>query len=132
MAPRGYQSGCSGPSGGAPQPARRVHGSRHAQSFRLPGEPEVKTAALALVLAAISAAQGLDPAALLKAPTDTWPTYNGDYSGRRYSTLKQINQSNVNQLTLAWMAPLRTTAIKATPLLVNGVLYLTTPDNVWA
>ena len=33
------------------------------------------------------AAQGLDPAALLKPPTDTWPTYNGDYSGRRFSPL---------------------------------------------
>ena len=28
-------------------------------------------------------AQGLDPGALLKPPTDTWPSYNGDYSGRR-------------------------------------------------
>ena len=27
--------------------------------------------------------QMLDPAKLLKEPTDTWPTYNGDYSGRR-------------------------------------------------
>ena len=35
--------------------------------------------------------QGLDPAALLKPPTDTWPTYNGDYTGRRYSPLKQID-----------------------------------------
>ena len=32
-------------------------------------------------------AQGLDAAALLKPATDTWPTYNGDYSGRRFSTL---------------------------------------------
>ena len=34
-------------------------------------------------------AQGLDAAALLKPPTDAWPTYNGDYSGRRYSPLSQ-------------------------------------------
>ena len=32
-----------------------------------------------------------------------WPTYNGDYSGRRFSPLKQITASNVNALTLAWM-----------------------------
>lgn len=43
------------------------------------------------------AADGLDPAALLRPPTDTWPTYNGDYSGRRYSPLSQINQSNVSR-----------------------------------
>src|SRR5258708_30678706 len=48
-----------------------------------------------------AAAQGLDPAALLKPATNTWPTYNGDYSGARYSSLDQINASNVNSLTLS-------------------------------
>jgi alcohol dehydrogenase (cytochrome c) len=37
------------------------------------------------------AAQGLDPAQLLKLPTNNWPTYNGDYSGRRFSPLARIN-----------------------------------------
>ena len=45
-------------------------------------------------------AQMLDPALLTKPATDAWPTYNGDYSGRRFSTLNQINQSNVKHLTL--------------------------------
>jgi acido-empty-quinoprotein group A len=78
------------------------------------------------------AAQGLDPAALLKPATDTWPTYNGDYSGRRFSPLDQINSSNIGSLTLAWIFPVHVAAIKSTPLEVNGVLYFTTPDNVWA
>ncbi len=39
---------------------------------------------------------------LLKPLKDSWPTYNGDYSGKRYSLLTQINRSNVKQLTLAW------------------------------
>ena len=38
----------------------------------------------------------LDPALLGKPPVDAWPTHHGDYSGRHYSTLNQINQSNVN------------------------------------
>ena len=45
-----------------------------------------------VVLAGISAClygQGLDPAKLLKPATDSWPMYGGDYSGRRYSTLKK-------------------------------------------
>src|SRR5204863_516621 len=42
-------------------------------------------------------AQGLDAAALLKPATDTWPTYNGDYSGRRFSTLDQINAGNIGR-----------------------------------
>jgi acido-empty-quinoprotein group A len=61
-----------------------------------------------------------------------WPTYNGDYSGRRYSSLSQINQSNVSQLTVAWVAQMRGATVKATPLVVNGIMYVTTPDNVWA
>jgi alcohol dehydrogenase (cytochrome c) len=78
------------------------------------------------------AAQGLDPAALLKPATNTWPTYNGDYSGRRFSPLDQINATNISSLTLAWIFPVHIAEIKSTPLEVNGVLYFTTPDNVWA
>src|SRR6266699_3237362 len=45
---------------------------------------------------------GVTPAELLKPLKDSWPTYNGDYSGKRYSALTQVNQTNVKQLTLAW------------------------------
>jgi acido-empty-quinoprotein group A len=79
-----------------------------------------------------SAAQELDSAALSKPATDTWPTYNGDYSGKRFSSLDQINASNVASLTLAWVFHPHSSTIKATPLEVNGVLYFTVPDNVWA
>src|SRR5438046_2760826 len=77
-------------------------------------------------------AQGLDAAALLKPATDTWPTYNGDYSGRRFSTLDQINAGNIGSLTLAWIFQPHLSTIKSTPLEVNGVLYFTVPDNVLA
>ena len=33
---------------------------------------------------------------------DSWVTFSGDYSGQRYSSLAQITQSNVKNLTLAW------------------------------
>lgn len=92
----------------------------------------MKTLALLLTIAAGLGAQGLDPAALLKPPTDTWPTYNGDYSGRRFSTLDQINKDNVKSLALAFSFDTRSTTLKCTPLEVNGVLYLSSPDNVWA
>jgi alcohol dehydrogenase (cytochrome c) len=62
----------------------------------------------------------------------SWTTYNGDMSGRRYSTLTQINKENVRSLTLAWAFPTHGTALKSTPLEVNGILYLTAPDHVWA
>jgi alcohol dehydrogenase (cytochrome c) len=54
------------------------------------------------LFAAASAGQGLNPADLLKPLSDSWPTYSGDYTGKRYSSLTQINQSNVKNLTLAW------------------------------
>ncbi|HEY6467346.1 MAG TPA: acido-empty-quinoprotein group A [Candidatus Acidoferrales bacterium] len=61
-----------------------------------------------LLLGAAVAAQGLDPALILKGATDSWPTYSGDYSGRRFSSLTQINQSNVKDLGLAWVSSLPT------------------------
>ena len=84
-------------------------------------------------------AQGLTPEALQNPGADTWPTYNGDYSGRRYSSLDRINGLNVTSLTSTWVyrasnfgAPGFGSQIKSTPLEVNGVLYFTMPDNVWA
>jgi alcohol dehydrogenase (cytochrome c) len=50
--------------------------------------------------------RGVPPADLLQPLKDSWPTYNGDYTGKRYSTLSQIDQSNVKHLTLAWMTRL--------------------------
>ena len=50
----------------------------------------------------------LDPNVILKMPTDSWPTYHGDYTGRRYSTLTQINADNIRNLQLAWVYRLNT------------------------
>ncbi len=66
---------------------------------------------------------------------DAWPTYNGDFSGKRFSTLRQINKSNAGMLAMAWAFQTDVTTgpgIKATPLLVDGTLYFTEPDDVWA
>ena len=111
---------------------------------------------------------GLDPASLLKPLAESWPTYSGDYTGRRYSSLTQINQKTVSGLTLAWTTRLTagpgpggggggfggrggggapvivggegtedlggagTPSVKGAILQVNGILYVTAPDNVWA
>ena len=37
------------------------------------------------VTTGLLSAQGLDPKVLLKPPTEAWATYNGDYSGKRFS-----------------------------------------------
>jgi alcohol dehydrogenase (cytochrome c) len=49
---------------------------------------------------------GLDPASIREPLSDSWPTYSGDYSGRRYSALTQVNRDTVRHLTLAWTARL--------------------------
>ena len=52
----------------------------------------LKTASLLAVAAVVHAETGgVSPADLLKPLKDSWPTYNGDYSGKRYSELDQIN-----------------------------------------
>ena len=85
-----------------------------------------------LCLASLSA-QGVDPSLLLKPTPDSWPTYHGDYSGQHHSRLTQITPGNVNQLTLSWAFNTnQTQQIKATPIVVNGVIYISTPDNLWA
>jgi len=127
---------------------------------------------LAIVLCAAPAvilAEGLDPASLLKPATDSWPSYSGDYTGRRYSTLNAVNRSTVKNLSLSWITHLAAGpgnaggggfgfgAAPAGPptiiggeaaeavataggapriggviLQVNGILYISAPDNAWA
>ena len=89
-----------------------------------------------LILTMIAAplmAQQLTQEMLLKPPANTWPGYHGDYSGRRHSSLTQITPGNVDKLSLAWAFQTnQNNTLKCTPLLVDGVLYITVPDHVWA
>ena len=85
------------------------------------------------LLASSAAAQEVPVEALLRPTTESWPTYHGDYTGRHHSPLTQIAPANVKQLTLAWAFQTNLTqSIKATPIVVNGIIYLSAPDNVWA
>src|SRR6202167_6040606 len=78
-------------------------------------------------------AQGVDAQMLLHPPVDSWPEYHGDYSGRRHSSLTQITPQNVKNLALAWAFQTDQVAmIKSSPLLVDGILYFTVPENIWA
>src|SRR4051794_24946208 len=68
-----------------------------------------------------------------------WPYYGGDPGGSRYSSLTDINPQNLNRLQLAWQwkhfdVPLKEYGtspgfFEATPLMIDGVLYVTTPYN---
>src|SRR5690348_12495049 len=127
------ESGGEGSTGDASQTSFTIHRRRNARHPCLPGVFEViKTVLLILWCAASLCAQTLNPAKLLQPPTDTWPSHNGDYTGRRYSTLSQINQGNIQSLALAWAFQTHQQAMKSTPLEVDGILYFTVPNHVWA
>jgi len=84
------------------------------------------------IFSASVAAQDLDPQKLLQPPTDTWATYNGDYTGRRYSPLAQINRENVSSLVLAWAFQTHARSLQSMPLEVNGILYISGGNEIWA
>jgi alcohol dehydrogenase (cytochrome c) len=66
-------------------------------------------------------------------PADNWVSYNGDYSGRRYSSLSQINTTNVGQLRAEWVFHARNSdRLEVTPVVVNGMMLITAANDVFA
>ena len=62
-----------------------------------------------------------------------WTSYNGDYSGRRFSGLREINVANVGQLRAAWIFhPSNTQTLEATPVVIRGMMYVTSANDVFA
>lgn len=65
-------------------------------------------------------------------PVGNWLNYHGGLSGNRYSTLDQINVSNVQKLAVAWKFPIPAPRLQATPLVVDGILYMTGWNELYA
>ena len=90
------------------------------------------------------ATQNVDHDRILDARSEpqNWLTYYGTYDGQRYSGLDQINKDTVKRLTPAWVfqagsvglqSGSSTYSFEASPLVVDGVMYLSGPDGkVWA
>ena len=66
--------------------------------------------------------------------TGSWPTYHGNESGNRFSVLAQINTGNVDRLAPKWIFPIASAprALEGTPVVVDGVMYVTTVNEAWA
>ena len=62
-----------------------------------------------------------------------WTSYNGDYTGRRFSSLNQINRNNVAQLRAEWVfhAP-NSSALEVTPVAYEGLLFVTSANDAYA
>jgi alcohol dehydrogenase (cytochrome c) len=59
-----------------------------------------------------------------------WMTYSGDYLGRRFSALDQVNTTNVRALTAKWVYQTAATGkLETSPLVVDGILYATAQDD---
>src|SRR5207253_8195706 len=62
-----------------------------------------------------------------------WLTYNGDYSGRRYSSLSQINTNNIAQLRAEWVFhSANSDRLEVTPVVVNGIMFATAANDTYA
>src|SRR5438093_2744028 len=61
-----------------------------------------------------------------------WPTYHVRLDGNRHSTLDQITVTNVGDLSLQWVYSMRAFNLEMTPLVVDGVMYATGPNQVSA
>jgi PQQ-dependent dehydrogenase (methanol/ethanol family) len=61
-----------------------------------------------------------------------WPSYNGNVNGNRHSALDQINQQNVKKLALQWIYSMPYFGLETTPLVADGVMYVTGPNQVYA
>src|SRR5512146_3070971 len=64
---------------------------------------------------------------------ENWPSYNGDYTGRRFSSLREINRGNVAQMRAAWVFhPGNSQRLEATPVVIRSVMYVTSANDVFA
>ena len=69
----------------------------------------------------------------MQPPGANWTSYNGDYTGRRYSSLHEITAANVTQLRASWIFhPSNSERLEVTPVVVNGVMYVTSSNDAFA
>ena len=69
-------------------------------------------------------------AMLANPPAGDWLNWRRTPDGQGYSPLDQVNRSNVRRLTLAWALTMREGSNQVTPLVHDGVMFLTSPGNV--
>jgi alcohol dehydrogenase (cytochrome c) len=70
---------------------------------------------------------------LISPPEANWISYNGDYTGRRYSRLTEINASTLPQLRAEWVFHSRNSNwLETTPVVVNGMMFVTAANDAFA
>jgi len=69
---------------------------------------------------------------LLEVDGTDWPSHDHDAAGQRFSPLKQITPSNVAKLQIAWTFDTGVTGLQVTPLVINGIMYVTAGKDIVA
>jgi alcohol dehydrogenase (cytochrome c) len=70
---------------------------------------------------------------LQKPVADNWPSYNGDYTGARYSSLTQITPGNVGRMAAQWVFhPRVVSPLEVTPVVVAGIMFVTSANDAYA
>src|SRR5439155_14498962 len=117
---------------------RLKNGRRFAHTKRICGSPGILRSSLAGVAGQLVFLLLLSPEVFAQ----EWRFYGGDAGGTRFSALQQINRSNVGRLKRAWTYHMgeidrggnetdrhHVAPFESTPLMVDGVLYFSTPSN---
>jgi alcohol dehydrogenase (cytochrome c) len=64
---------------------------------------------------------------------EDWVSYNGDYSGRRYSAMNEVTPENARRVKLKWKTALPGAGVmEMTPVVVGGVMFATRSNDAWA
>src|SRR6185436_7190856 len=87
---------------------------------------------IALLAASYAGAQSVTPERILRAADEpgNWLTSSGGYSSQRHTTLREITRANVRNLEQKWVLQGQVLgAWQSSPLVVNGVMYLTQRPN---
>src|SRR5947209_8992296 len=62
-----------------------------------------------------------------------WLSYNGDYTGRRFSSLEQITRNNVEQLRAQWVCHVsNSNSMEVTPGVLDGIMFITSANDAVA
>ena len=107
-------------------------------NVRLSHTGRILCAAVAVTVAAIGGDEPSKPFVsdgdLLKNPVAAnWPSYNGDYSGRRFSALSEITPANAANLRAQWVFHSRNSSnLELTPAVMNGIMYVTSANDAFA
>src|ERR1700728_4036030 len=85
------------------------------------------------LFAALAATCLTVPAVIHAAPAEKgWPMVEGDLGNSRYSTLDQINAKNIKELGGVWNHKFEGEVSRGTPVVVDGVMYVTAGSHVYA